>query len=330
MSPFKSAWALFWNTIAGWAERAWNAVTAVWAFFVAAGKWLATAFMSYVKGLTTGDWNDFKNQVLKPLADALEKFLKFVIDLVTGLVKAIFQPLLDSYDEMVRGIHAALAFAQHVALAGAVAALIGAVFLSTFGILLIAGFVALTIVMKIAENVGVGKVLGIVINVIVALFVVVQLVDAIFNTKLNEIIPGGFDTVVDWSFTLAEFMIACALAVAGALRIWATFDEAVASLFASSIGLIMLSVATAARKSGETVAAKLTAIIADGFAFGIVWFGSKLGLSYPITPNVGIFKQHSLLAPLAKALEFSAKATTMSSLIADILELLRFASGPQG
>ena len=91
--PPLNLWALFWNTIAGWAERAWNAVTAVWAFFVAAGKWLATAFMSYVKGLTTGDWQDFKNQVLEPVRKALEAFIEAMKALMQAIVTALFTPV---------------------------------------------------------------------------------------------------------------------------------------------------------------------------------------------------------------------------------------------
>src|SRR5207247_510960 len=101
--PFRdldSAWGRFWHTIAGWAERAWNAVTAVWAFFVAAGKWLATAFMSYVKGLTTGDWTDFQNNVLKPLRKALEAVISFILD----LVRAVFKPISDAIAAFLRAL----------------------------------------------------------------------------------------------------------------------------------------------------------------------------------------------------------------------------------
>ncbi len=327
--PPLDLWALFWNTIAGWAERAWNAVTAVWAFFVAVGKWLAQAFMSVVKGLTTGDWNDFQNQVLKPLADALEKFLKFVIDLVVGLVKAIFQPLLNAYQEMVRQVQAALSYAVRATLSAALAATLGAIFLSTFGILLVAGFVALTIVMKLAESTGIGKILGIVIGVIVAIYVVVQLVDTLFNTRLSDMVPGGFDKVVDWSYTLAGFVLSASLAIAGALRGWKTFDDAVADLFGSALCLIMLSIATAADKAGgKTLQGKAVKTVADGVALAIAWGGDLIGINYPITPNVGIFKTHSILAPMAKALDFYAKATTISSFLTDLYDVMTFA--PQG
>ncbi len=40
VAPPPTSWQLFWNTIAGWAERAWSAVLAVGAFFAAVGRWL--------------------------------------------------------------------------------------------------------------------------------------------------------------------------------------------------------------------------------------------------------------------------------------------------
>src|SRR3989449_6518909 len=96
--PPANWWQLFWNTIAGWTERAWNAVLAVGAFFVNVGKWLVQAFMSIIKGLTTGNWNDFQNQVLKPLADALSKFIRFIVDLVKSVLGIAVSALLAPFE----------------------------------------------------------------------------------------------------------------------------------------------------------------------------------------------------------------------------------------
>src|SRR5438093_4454945 len=84
-APPPTLWRLFWNAIAGWAERVWNAAVAVGAFFVNVGKWLVQAALAYVKGLTTGDWEDFKNKVLEPIRKALES----LIDSLIALAKSI-------------------------------------------------------------------------------------------------------------------------------------------------------------------------------------------------------------------------------------------------
>ena len=230
--------------------------------------------------------------------------------------------LLDTYDAMVRGIQSALRFATKAALAAGIAALWGAVFLSTFGVLLLAAFVGLTIVMKVSENLGIGRALGIIINVVVAVFVVIQLLDTAFAVAgINAFIPGGFSHYVDWSYTLADFIIASSLAVAGAMRVWKTFDDAVANLFGSALALIFLAVSAAASK-GRTIASLLVGTLADGAAMAIAWLGD----TYRITPNVGIFKTHSILAPLAKALDFYARATTVSTFVKDVVDLYRLAS----
>ncbi|TLZ55191.1 MAG: hypothetical protein E6K17_06355 [Methanobacteriota archaeon] len=229
---------------------------------------------------------------------------------------------MDAYDAMVRGIQSALRFATKAALAAGIAALWGAVFLSTFGVLLLAAFVGLTIVMKVSENLGIGRALGIIINVVVAVFVVIQLLDTAFAVAgINDFIPGGFSHYVDWSYTLADFIIASSLAVAGAMRVWKTFDDAVANLFGSALALIFLAVSAAASK-GRTIASLLVGTLADGAAMAIAWLGD----TYRITPNVGIFKTHSILAPLAKALDFYARATTVSTFVKDVVDLYRLAS----
>ena len=321
--PSPTFWELFWNAIAGWATAIWDAVVAVAQFFLNVVKFLVNVAVGLVIGLTTGNWTYFQENVIDPLVEALEAFLKFIVDLVLGFVRVIFDPLFQAYESMIQGIKSALSFAQSAALPAAVAALWGAVFLSTFGVLLIAGFVALTIIMKWTEVLGIGKLLGLVVNVIVSIFVVVQLASAIFDTSLAEMIPGDFEASVDWSYTLADFILASALAVAGALRVWKTFDEAVANLFGAALALIFLSVASAATSAGDTPTGLLVAVLADGAALAVVWLGERVGLTYRLTPNVGIFKHHSLLAPLAKALDFYAKATTISSFLADIIDYVR-------
>ena len=96
-----------------------------------------------------------------------------------------------------------------------------------------------------------------------------------------------------------------------------------ANLFGAALALIFLSVASAATSAGDTPTGLLVAVLADGAALAVVWLGERVGLTYRLTPNVGIFKHHSLLAPLAKALDFYAKATTISSFLADIIDYVR-------
>src|SRR5438034_1113201 len=56
--------------------------------------------MSYVKGLTTGDWTDFQNNVLKPLRKALEAVISFILD----LVRAVFKPISDAIAAFLRAL----------------------------------------------------------------------------------------------------------------------------------------------------------------------------------------------------------------------------------
>src|SRR2546422_10224382 len=92
--PPASFWRLYWNTIAGWAERAWSAVLAVGAFFAAVGRWLVDAAIGIAYGLATRNWTYFKNNVVEPFRKALEAFIKFVVDLVTATLHALVDTLL--------------------------------------------------------------------------------------------------------------------------------------------------------------------------------------------------------------------------------------------
>ena len=58
---------------------------------------------------------------------------------------------------------------------------------------------------------------------------------------------------------------------------------------------------------------------------GLESSGITVHWEFVCTP--GIFKTHSLLAPLAKALEFYVKATSVSSLSADFVDVMRLANG---
>src|SRR5207247_2591095 len=74
--------------------RAWNAVVAVGTFFVNVGKWLVQAALAYVKGLTTGNWTDFQDKVLKPLKAAFDALVDFIIKLVTSIMKSLYDSLI--------------------------------------------------------------------------------------------------------------------------------------------------------------------------------------------------------------------------------------------
>src|SRR5437867_15496 len=54
VAPPPTSWQLFWNTIPRWAERAWNGVVAVGAFFENLGEWLLSAFISLAGGSQSG------------------------------------------------------------------------------------------------------------------------------------------------------------------------------------------------------------------------------------------------------------------------------------
>ena len=106
--PPTNLWALFWNTIAGFATYVWNAVVAVGAFFVNVGKWLISATVGYVVGLVSAAWNNFKNQVLKPLIDALSKLIQWIIDMVSAAVSnalnAVIAPIRERFSLLAGGL----------------------------------------------------------------------------------------------------------------------------------------------------------------------------------------------------------------------------------
>ena len=95
--PSPTLWQLFWNTVAGIAGAAWNAVVAVAQFFINVGKWLVDAFIGIFIGLVTGNWTYFQQNVLEPLRKALEALVKFIFDLVL----ALFQPVVDELSELI-------------------------------------------------------------------------------------------------------------------------------------------------------------------------------------------------------------------------------------
>ena len=91
--PPSNLWALFWNTIAGWAERAWNAVLAVGAFFTSVGKWLLDFAIGLAIGLTSGNWQYMQDRVIKPLKAAFDA----IVDAFLKLVKSTFSWLYDKF-----------------------------------------------------------------------------------------------------------------------------------------------------------------------------------------------------------------------------------------
>src|SRR2546425_1826031 len=106
--PPPNLWDAAWNTIAGVAAFLWNAVVATAQFFINVGKWLIQVFMSVVKGLTTGDWEDFKNQVLSPLVDALNNLWKWLYDLMAAMLDAVIRPIKSALTGWVSGVMAAM------------------------------------------------------------------------------------------------------------------------------------------------------------------------------------------------------------------------------
>jgi len=106
--PPTNLWTLFWNTIAGFAAYVWNAVVAVGAFFVNVGKWLVSAAVGYVVGLVSAAWNNFQNQVLKPLIDALSKLIQWIIDMVSAAVSsalnAVIAPIRERFSLLAGGL----------------------------------------------------------------------------------------------------------------------------------------------------------------------------------------------------------------------------------
>ncbi len=91
-------WQLLWNTVAGWAERAWNALLAVAEFFRNVVKWLVDFAIGVVIGLTTGDWDYFQNNVVDPLAKAIQAALDFIMNFIRVAVELLFKPLLDTFE----------------------------------------------------------------------------------------------------------------------------------------------------------------------------------------------------------------------------------------
>jgi len=326
--PPPPPWQALWNAIAAVASVVWNAAVAVAQFFVNLVKFLVNIVVGLVIGLATGNWNYFVDNVVKPFVEAMAAFIKFVVDLIIAGVSWLFSPLIDAFNDMIRQLNSAAMYAiDPPPLTAVLSGFISAVFLSAFGILLIAAFVALSIIMKWTEAIGIGKVLGIVIGVITSLFVAVQIVTMIFNDELSSMIPTGFDGYVDWAFTLSSFVIAASLAIAAGLRLWKTVDETVANLFSVCLSLILLSAAAGAKAVGESRLSLQIAVLLDAFALGLAFFGESLGLGYSLNPNIGAGKQYSLLTPLVKALDLAAKFMSVSSLVADVNKLWRI-SGP--
>ncbi len=92
--PSPSLWQLFWNTIAGIAGAAWNALVAVGAFFQSIGEWLVDALVGIFLGLVTGNWTYFQENVLDPLIEALNSLVAFMLEFVGNLFRGIFETLL--------------------------------------------------------------------------------------------------------------------------------------------------------------------------------------------------------------------------------------------
>jgi len=323
--PPPAWWQLFFNTIAGWANRAWNALLAVGAFFLNVGKWLVQAFMSVVKGLTTGDWTDFKNLVLKPLADAILKFIKWITDLIVAAVKWLFSPLIDAYNEMVKKIASVAAYAVDPPPMNAVLlAFWGAILFSAFGIFLLAAFIALTVVMKVTNFLPGGQVAAIVIGVLAGLFIGIQIATMLFSSSLSDVIPQGIDTFIGVSFSCASLVIAASLYIAAISRAWKTVDDAAANLFFSLLSMIVLFVGVGVAGNHKDLGRMGMAFILDLLALAIAFGGDGV---YVLKPGVGVGSHYSLLTPVANALRLADRWMTTISAITDGVQIVKLATG---
>jgi hypothetical protein len=316
-------WESAWNSFTGLLSAAWNAVVAVATFVANVALAVIKWCIDFAVAIANGEGLQFfYDTVVKPFVDAILAFIRWIIDMIIACAKALFSPLINAYNDMIRGINGALEFARHNSLTAAVATILEKVFLSPFTIFMIACFVALTIVMKWTELLGIGKIIALVVEIIVMLYITVQMLKTFFDLRISDLIPEDFDDDVDWSFTLSDFVIASSLAVAGALRTWKTFEEAISNLVGSALALIFLSVSMASKSKGPSRTGLEIAIMADAMGLVIAFGGVPLGMDYEINPNIGIGKEHSLLKPLSDALAFYAKATSVSSLTSDFVELI--------
>jgi len=101
-------WAQLFNAIVSVAAIAWNAALAVAAFFVNLVKWLVNIVVGLVIGLATGDWTYFVDNVVKPFVEAMAKLIKWIIDFINAVVKAVadyfLKPIIDMMNDWALGV----------------------------------------------------------------------------------------------------------------------------------------------------------------------------------------------------------------------------------
>jgi hypothetical protein len=317
-----SFWEAAWNSFTGMLEAAWNAVVAVATFIanvaLAVIKWCIDFAVAIAEGRGL---QFFYDTVVKPFVEALLAFIKWLIDLFVAIIKFIFSPLINAYNDYVTGIEAAAMYAVDPPPIGlALDITITAVFVHPFVLFITVAIVAVALLLKGFSLLGLGRMVSLLIYVLSVLYFSIMMIDMAMSWFLADSIAPGFDDVVDWTFTAIDFVLAFGLIAFSRKLATKSLDQAADKFIGAALGLIILGVSAAVKVKVEQAPSQ------QGFGLVCLLDLMAWGLAFDLggpSPS-SVIPGESPLLPIANALDFAAKATSVSSTISDTSRLITY------
>ncbi|MFQ5838979.1 MAG: hypothetical protein ACE5HJ_09425, partial [Thermoplasmata archaeon] len=267
-------------------------------------------------------------EAVEKVGETLSSLFDWIVETLTSAFQWVVDQAVQLYEDFAQQLFHLISRLASMSAEEAAEAFWRVMLFSTFGLLLMGGFIGLSVFAKWTEvaSFGTSKLLTPLINALVGVllgaFVVSKLYDVIGSSVAEEYIDPGFDEHVAWSFGLGKFIMWLGTAGAAIMRGWKTVDAAVARLFVASWSLILLSLRTAAQDMLDNTQQRLLAIVvADGIAFGLAWFTDD----YKYNP--GVHRWYSLFFPIATAFSIFAKGTSAVALLDDTIEYVTYVAG---
>ncbi|MFQ5838741.1 MAG: Ig-like domain-containing protein [Thermoplasmata archaeon] len=267
-------------------------------------------------------------EAVEKVADTLSSLFDWIVEALTTAFQWIVDQAVALYEDFARQLFRLVENLVTMSAEEAAEAFWRVMLFSTFGLLLMGGFIGLSVFAKWTEvaSFGTSKLLTPLINALVGVllgaFVVSKLYDVIGSSVAEEYIDPGFDEHVAWSFTLGKFIMWTGTAGAAVMRMWKTVDAAVAQFFVATLSLVVLSLKTVNQERNVDAQTRLLVnAVLSGGGFALAWFTK--GYSF----NIGVHRWYSLFFPIATAFSIFAKGTSAVALLDDTIEYVAYVNG---